>query len=297
MLITDKLKEKKDFSKGEELIAEFILEQGENIKDYSARTIAKETYTSPATVLNLCKKVGIDGFNHFKEAYLKEIEYLNQNFGEIDANTPFLEQDSIGAIAHKLGNLYEETIKDTLQLLQNNALQEAVQVISKGNNFHIYSVGTALNIAESFKEKMMKIGKNVYITNNLNYQRYEVNCLSSQDAVLFISYSGETKSILEMARICKRRNIPFITMTSFGENTLSKLSDIHLYISTREKLVYNIGNFTSNLSINFLLDLLYSVYFSSNYKNNYEYKIAVTKKAEMQRHSSNPILVDEDKDF
>ena len=181
-------------------------------------------------------------------------------------------------------------MKDTLQLLQSDQLQKAVQIICEGNNFHIYSAGTALNIAESFKEKMMKIGKNVYITNNLNYQRYEVNCLSEKDCVLFISYSGETKSIVEMARICMRRKIPFITMTSYGENTLSRLCDVNLYISTREKLVYNIANFTSNLSVNFLLDLLYSTYFVVDYKRNYEYKIAVTKKAETQRRSTNPIL-------
>ena len=59
MLLSDKLTNKDNFSKGEEIIAEYIINLGENIKDYSARSIAKETYTSPATVLNLCKKTGI----------------------------------------------------------------------------------------------------------------------------------------------------------------------------------------------------------------------------------------------
>ena len=86
MLIIDKLRQSKELSRGEELIAEFIIQAGEEIKGYSARSIAKETYTSPATVLNLCKKIGIDGFNNFKEEYLKELEYINRNFGEIDAN-------------------------------------------------------------------------------------------------------------------------------------------------------------------------------------------------------------------
>ena len=70
-----------DFSKSEIVIADFIIQLGEKIKNYSARSIAKETYTSPATVLNLCKKTGIEGFDNFKKAYLSEIEYLNQQFG------------------------------------------------------------------------------------------------------------------------------------------------------------------------------------------------------------------------
>lgn len=84
-----------------------------------------------------------------------------------------------------MGSLYEETIKDTLSLLHHDLFQKAVQLLNNNNNIHIYSYGTALNIAESFKEKMMKIGKNVYITNNLNYQRYEVNCIPKGDCVIF----------------------------------------------------------------------------------------------------------------
>ena len=84
---------------------------------------------------------------------------------------------------------------------------------------------------------MMKIGKNVYITNNLNYQRYEVNCIPKGDCVIFISYSGETKTLINMAKTCQKKNIPFLSLTSFGENTLSQMSDAKLYISTRENLL------------------------------------------------------------
>lgn len=194
-----------------------------------------------------------------------------------------------------MGSLYEETIKDTLSLLHHDLFQKAVQLLNNNNNIHIYSYGTALNIAESFKEKMMKIGKNVYITNNLNYQRYEVNCIPKEDCVIFISYSGETKTLINMAKTCQKKNIPFLSLTSFGENTLSQMSTAKLYISTRENLTYNIANFNSNLSIYFLLDLLYASYFSLDYENNFNKKLQLTSKSESTRHSSNPILMDESK--
>ena len=92
MLLIDKLTNKVDFSKSEIIIADFIIQLGEKIKNYSARSIAKETYTSPATVLNLCKKIGIEGFDNFKKAYLNEIEYLNQQFGTVDPNLPLIKE-------------------------------------------------------------------------------------------------------------------------------------------------------------------------------------------------------------
>ena len=55
----------------------------------------------------------------------------------------------------------------------------------------------------------MKIGKNVYITNNLNYQRYEVYCIPKEDCVIFISYSGETKHLFNMAETCHNVKCPF----------------------------------------------------------------------------------------
>lgn len=66
MLLVDLLTKKENFSKSEEIISDYIIYLGENIKEYSARRIAKETYNSPATVLNLCKKVGKSGFKILK---------------------------------------------------------------------------------------------------------------------------------------------------------------------------------------------------------------------------------------
>ena len=51
----------------------------------------------------------------------------------------------------------------------------------------------------------MKIGKNVYITNNLNYQRYEVNCIPKEDCVIFISYSGEPRHLSIWQKHVKRK--------------------------------------------------------------------------------------------
>ena len=174
MLLVDLLTKKENFSKSEEIISDYIIYLGENIKEYSARRIAKETYNSPATVLNLCKKVGKSGFQNFKDTYLEELEYLNRQYGMINPNVPFKDGDSIYRVANKLGILYKETIDDTLSLLHHDLFQKAIQILMQSENIHIYSKGTALNIAESFKEKLMKIGKNVYIVSNTNYQRYIV---------------------------------------------------------------------------------------------------------------------------
>lgn len=277
-------------SEGEESIADFVLTLGKELHKYSTRNIAEATYTSAPTVIRLCKKLGFKGFEDFKEQFLKEIEYLDQQYGKVDVNFPFDAKDTMMRAAHKISHLYEETIHDSMSLLHHDDLQKALNLMKYSHSIHVFSYGTALNLAESFKEKMLKIGKNVIISNNLNYQLYEVTCIPKGDLAIIISYSGETVNIIKLAEICQKRGIPIIAVTSFGENTLSQLSSVQLTMSTKESLYHNIGDFSTHLSTHFILDILYAVYFLSNYDENYHNRIQKSGDLESLRSSTNPII-------
>ncbi len=293
MLIIEKLNLKEKMSESEEAIASFILSLGGDLKKYSTRNIAEATFTSPATVVRLCKKLDFKGFDDFKEQFLKEIEYLDQQYGKIDANFPFQKEDTMMNAAFKIYQLYEDTIKDSISLLHHDSLQQALRLLKYSQTVYVFCFGTALNLAESFRERMLKIGKQVIISNNMNYQLYEVNCIPKGDVALLISYSGETEKILLIAETCRKKGIPIIAITSFGENTLSKMASCKLIMSTKESMFHNLGDFSTHLSIHFILDVLYSTYFLMNYDENYQTKLHRTKNLESKRSSNNPIINDE----
>ncbi|TDW16522.1 RpiR family transcriptional regulator [Breznakia blatticola] len=294
MLIVEKLKLKNNMSMSEETVADFLMSLAKDVEKYSTRNIAEVTYTSPATVIRLCKKLGFKGFDDFKIQYLKEIDYLDQQYGKIDVNFPFSKNDSIMKMTNKMVSLYEETIRDTFSLMKHDVIKNASNLMKHSNAIHIFSSGTTLNQAECFKEKMLKIGKQVIISNNLNYQLYEANCIQQGDIAIIISYSGETKNIVNIAKSCKQRGIPIIAITSFGENTLSQISFCKLIISTKESLFKNIGDFSIHLSVNLILDVLYSSYFLLDYDTNYQSKLASARLLENLRSSSNPIIMNDE---
>lgn len=291
LLIIEKLNLKEAMSDTEKNIADFLLNQGIKISKYSTRNLAESTYTSPATIIRLCKKLGFKGFNDFKEQFLKEIDYLNQQSGKVDVNFPFSKDDTIMKVANNITNLYEETIKDTLSLIQHDSLQKAITLFKYCRCIFIFSAGTALNQAESFKEKMLKIGKQVSISNNLNYQLYEVGCLTTRDVAIIISYSGETNKVLQVAMECQKQSIPVIAITSFGENSLTKYATCKLVTSTKESMFQNLGDFSTHVSVNLILDILYSSYFLLNYEDNYQKKLERTQLLENLRKSTNTIIM------
>ena len=81
--------------------------------------------------------------------------------------------------------------------------------------------------------------------------------------------------MVEVAEIYHKRNIPFISITCMAENSISRLADAHLLLSSREMLHIKIGDFASTTSLKYLFDILYAGVFSHDYKKNLETKIVV----------------------
>ena len=90
MLISNKLESMDSLSKSEEVLANYILNEKENIENLSTKDLANATYTSPSTVVRLSQKLGFSGWNQFKEKYLEELNYLNKHLSNINPDFPFL---------------------------------------------------------------------------------------------------------------------------------------------------------------------------------------------------------------
>ncbi|MDG3142719.1 MurR/RpiR family transcriptional regulator [Streptococcus suis] len=294
MLLFEKLSDQNQMTELEKSIANYFLNIGYDIEHRSSRSIANELFVSPSTISRFCQLVGYSGFNHFKESYLEDLSYLNSNFRGINPNKPFSYHDKNMTLVNKLSSLYQETIRDTVDLMHHDSLQKATQLLLTSQKIVIGSAGDALEMAETFKNRMVKIGQFVHVerrTDNLFYQA----SISTQDTCfILVSYSGEVDAIIRIARVLKDKGIPFFVLTSYGSNQLAEISPLTLFISTREKLVDNLGTFSSLLSVSFLFDALYANIFSYNFNENYAKKITMTRDYETKRRSENPLLKDID---
>lgn len=63
----------------------------------------------------------------------------------------------------------------------------------------------------------------------------DLGMLTHKDAILLLSYSGETNEILTILPLIKRLDIPIIAMTGNMQSTLAKFADVHLDISVRKE--------------------------------------------------------------
>ena len=292
VLLQEKMKTLK-FSPNERIVLDFILEKQELIDDYSTTMIAEETYTSPSILVRISKKLGFNGWNELKKAFLKEVDYLKTNFTDLDANTPFTEQDSMKNIASKITQIHIESAKDTLSLIHHDSLKKAVRLLSNSSEVKVFTISNLTFLGQEFVYKLRHIGKKAD-TNPTESMRYqEAVMTSANDCAVCISYSGESASILETANYLKMNKVPIIAITSIGENSLSRLADVTLHITTREKSYTKIAGFASLESISLILDILYSCLFSVAYDKNYDFKVKLAQRTETRQINNQIIKEDE----
>lgn len=282
MLVRERMKAC-DFSNNERALVEFILEKGQEIKDMTTKEIARQVFASPSTLVRIAHKMNFSGWNELKEAFLKEEEYLNSNFQGIDANLPFGKGDSAMAIAGKIAALRKEAIDDTRSLLDGETLKEAVRIMGAASSIGIYAASNNLIIAREFQHNMARIGKKAEMCQLQGEVVYTAYLADRSSCALMVSYSGETPILLRCAQTLKKHKIPVIAITNIGTSSLAGLADCVLRICTREKQYSKIATFTTDSSIAYLLDVLYSCLFALDYDKNLQLKVDAARAVERGR--------------
>lgn len=268
-------------------IGEFVLKEKSNLRRMSMDEVAKRTYTSKATLVRFAKTIGYSGWREFISAFMEEVLYEERSHAEIDPNFPFQEQDSYEMIANNIGLLQAESIKDTINLLNVNMLNQAVGILTQSKSVTLFCISPYIYLAEVFRRKMLTIGQIVEIANPLEAS-ISAQVLTENDCAIVISYSGNNEILEPIVHISalKKRGVQLIGITSGGDNYIRKNVDCVLTMSSRERLYSKISNFATEESVHFLLNVLFSCYFKQNYQANIDHKIFNAKEIERQRFST-----------
>lgn len=275
--------EKTHFSPSESIIIDYILKKGKDIKNMTIAQIANETYTSSPLFIRIAKKLGFDGWNEFKEAYLKELDYLYLN-QEVDANIPFVVNDDIMNIAYNLCVLERETIQDTYSLISHDDLQKAIRLLRDCKYIDVYSRSVHMHIFRSFQERMYILHRHVQLC-SLSDELDSTYLMSDQNhCAIIISYSGHAPHIKHLIETLRKKQTSIIAITNLEDNELSLLADVTLRMSSRELIYTKIADFASSLSLKYILDILYSCIFSIHYQQNLDNCIQIAKELDNTQH-------------
>ncbi|MCI1477293.1 MAG: MurR/RpiR family transcriptional regulator [Clostridium beijerinckii] len=259
----------------EKLLANYILENQEQVAGMSLDELAKVSFSSISTIHRLCKKIGLTGFKEFKIKFVEELYSKMNKPGNIDINFPFKKDDTQFQIANNIKQLYIDTLTNTFSFFNSDQLRDAVDLIYNAEIVDVYAVTNNIQTALNFQDKMQSIGRYVNVSlipMNQVYRAAASNNKNKQVAII-LSYSGKTPEIKEIALVLKRKEIETLVICSAQENYLTKLFKYHIFISSKENLKKKISHYSSHIATQYVLDVIFSCIFNKDYEKNMEYRL------------------------
>lgn len=258
MSVLIKIREYKNLSDTETIIQQYILSNTEKFLKQNVREIAKETFTSPSTVVRFCKRVEPEGFNQLKIKLATEIDsYKNVNLNVLDS-TIIEPNDTYQDLRDKISKISIQSIEETRLLLDEKVICDAAELIASKPIIDFYGTGASNVVATDASYKFMRIGKISQCYQLYDRQMVQALNSSNNHVALLFSYSGETKEMIEIAEVLQKNGTKMISIVGSVGSSLSKLSNYNIYVSAKET-TFRTGAMASRTSQLFVADLLYAM--------------------------------------
>lgn len=244
----------------EKKIASFIIENPQEAISLTANELGKRSLTSGAAVIRLCKSLNLKGFQDLKLRIAGDLQKTNDTgFSDIEPN------ESIESVIEKMTNNSIQTIRETAELLNVDELKRAIEVVRNARKIHFIGVGASSIIAQDAQQKFLRINKTAYAFADMHMAATQVANAESDDVVVGISFSGETKEVARVLQFAKEKKATTISLTKYGNPIVTNYADIKLYTSVTKEATFRSGATSSRIAQLQVIDILFMCVASLQY--------------------------------
>ncbi|NJP36066.1 MurR/RpiR family transcriptional regulator [Alkalicoccus luteus] len=240
-----------EFRAKEKVIADYILEHPEEIIHSTISQVADNLHVAEATVFRFCKRIGFKGYQAMKIALASELVK-----GVKDIHETIQEGDDEKTIAEKMFKANTRTLEDTLSVIDEGKMKQAVDILVGARRIEFYGNGGSGIVAMDAHHKFIRTGIPTAAYSDSHLQLMSASQLTPEDAVVFISHSGTNHNILEAVDIVQSAGIPTIGITTIAKSPLSERVDVALF-TVSEETEYRSEALSSRLAQLSFIDALY----------------------------------------
>lgn len=281
-ILTD-LKNNKNLSHNEQLIADYILHNPDQVIQMNAKELAKVCFVSIATIYRLCDKLNLSGFSELKVRISSSIHENMFESEDFDYDFPVKKYQTHYQIIHKLKEDYENTLASTANLFNLDVIRQVANALNKAKKIDIYTSAGNIYFAQNFMFQMHEIGKVIEVPVEEYHQRL---CAANSDEshlAIMITFGGRGLLTDIIPEILHENKTPILLISSLDGDFKKINPDYQLYISSYENHYHKISSFSTRLSILYILDVLYMSCFELDYDKNLEKKLVAYRKISQQK--------------
>lgn len=226
------------FSKGQKLIAQYILKNYDKVAFMTACKLGEAVGVSESTVVRFANALGYSGYPKLQDALQELIKNKLTTVQRVDMIKEF-NDDS--AILKKIVKSDIDNIKDTLDEIDEKAFEEAANRILKAKRIYIVGMRSSFTIAQYLGFYLGIILDSVHVIRTDMGDAFEQVVKINEDDVLiavsFPRYSKKSYQIVSYAKekgahIVSLTDSPFAPVASFTDNLLLVKSNMASFVDS-----------------------------------------------------------------
>lgn len=227
------------FSKGQKKIANYIMKNYEKAAFMTAASLSENTGVSCSTVVRFAVELGYDGYPQLQKALhemvrtkltaVQRMEVTSSRMGDRDVLSTILNYDIL-------------KIKQTLDEINKDAFEQAVQTIVNAKKIYVLGVRSSSSLAGFLGFYLNIIFDNVRLINTTSASEIfeQILKVGSDDVVIGISFPRYSARTLKAIQYAKNQDAKVVAitdsetspLTKYANHTLIARSDIASFVDS-----------------------------------------------------------------
>ncbi len=210
------------FSKGQKLIASYILTHYEKAPYLTASKMGSTVGVSESTVVRFAIELGYDGYPDFQHALQEDIRSRLTSFQRVEVTNSLIGESNV---LDKVLLSDAEKIRRTMEEIDHDSFEEAINQIISAKTIYIIGVRSSSSLAGFLNFSFRMIFNNVkFVQTTSGSEMFEqIMRIREGDVMIAISFPRYSRRIINAVEYARERNADVVALTD------SKLSPIAKY--------------------------------------------------------------------
>ena len=273
MLLLERLKDKEQFSDLDLAVVNYVLDNPKEVTDMTVGELARVTYTSPSSIVRLCKKLGMKGYSDFRIKLATEINAFLINEEKIETEMPIRPNADFNEVTKTFLNLHYQALVNTYNMLDQKAINEAVELLYNAQSISIKGFGPSLLIGQDFGWKLDCIGFPITSSALSGFDTVRITRNTTRNVGVIVSNYGIGSGVRDWMYSFKSTNTKVIMICSNKNSKTFQQADVKILLeSNEEDRTQKLGAFASRTAATYVLDIIYALIYQKDYNLNVKYQ-------------------------